>query len=201
MNGIIAYCENENCGAAFLVPNLIGGAGQAQIEFQNTRVGPCPNCGSQGLVPDGIYKYFDHAISFVKGPRASLEKLLALKGLLENYVNNPTTKEEVVKEVEKISPEYAETIQKTPETFDYSKWINTILAILTAAILVQQTYFKGNDDQIKDKIIEQLLKQNEKLIDQKTITPVNAIKKKVGRNEPCPCGSQLKYKKCCLNKN
>ena len=23
-------------------------------------------------------------------------------------------------------------------------------------------------------------------------------KKKVGRNEPCPCGSGLKYKKCCL---
>ena len=23
---------------------------------------------------------------------------------------------------------------------------------------------------------------------------------KVGRNEPCPCGSRLKYKKCCMNK-
>ncbi len=23
---------------------------------------------------------------------------------------------------------------------------------------------------------------------------------KVGRNEPCPCGSGLKYKKCCLSK-
>ena len=24
--------------------------------------------------------------------------------------------------------------------------------------------------------------------------------KKVGRNDPCPCGSGKKYKKCCLNK-
>jgi hypothetical protein len=23
---------------------------------------------------------------------------------------------------------------------------------------------------------------------------------KTGRNEPCPCGSGRKYKKCCLNK-
>lgn len=23
---------------------------------------------------------------------------------------------------------------------------------------------------------------------------------KVGRNDPCPCGSQKKYKNCCLNK-
>jgi uncharacterized protein YchJ len=25
-------------------------------------------------------------------------------------------------------------------------------------------------------------------------------KNKVGRNDPCPCGSGKKYKKCCLNK-
>jgi hypothetical protein len=24
---------------------------------------------------------------------------------------------------------------------------------------------------------------------------------KVGRNEPCPCGSGKKYKRCCLEKN
>ena len=26
------------------------------------------------------------------------------------------------------------------------------------------------------------------------------IEKKIGRNEKCPCGSNKKYKKCCLNK-
>jgi len=25
-------------------------------------------------------------------------------------------------------------------------------------------------------------------------------KQDIGRNEPCPCGSGLKYKKCCMNK-
>jgi uncharacterized protein YecA (UPF0149 family) len=24
--------------------------------------------------------------------------------------------------------------------------------------------------------------------------------RKIGRNEPCPCGSGKKYKKCCMNK-
>jgi len=32
----------------------------------------------------------------------------------------------------------------------------------------------------------------------KTKTVVNEVK--VGRNDPCPCGSGKKYKKCCLNK-
>jgi uncharacterized protein YecA (UPF0149 family) len=31
-------------------------------------------------------------------------------------------------------------------------------------------------------------------------TPLIKTQPKVGRNEPCPCGSGKKYKKCCLNK-
>ena len=29
---------------------------------------------------------------------------------------------------------------------------------------------------------------------------IKGKKKKIGRNDPCPCGSGKKYKKCCLNK-
>lgn len=28
---------------------------------------------------------------------------------------------------------------------------------------------------------------------------VKREKSKIGRNDPCPCGSGRKYKKCCLN--
>lgn len=31
--------------------------------------------------------------------------------------------------------------------------------------------------------------------------PVNSLTYNVGRNDPCPCGSGRKYKKCCLNKS
>ncbi len=30
--------------------------------------------------------------------------------------------------------------------------------------------------------------------------PEQAVSEKIGRNEPCPCGSGKKYKKCCMNK-
>jgi len=33
------------------------------------------------------------------------------------------------------------------------------------------------------------------------VVPFKRSAPKVGRNEPCPCGSGKKYKKCCLNKN
>ncbi len=31
-------------------------------------------------------------------------------------------------------------------------------------------------------------------------TPVQRARRKVGRNETCPCGSGIKFKKCCLFK-
>ena len=36
--------------------------------------------------------------------------------------------------------------------------------------------------------------------DYKPIEHQQAVSTKIGRNEPCPCGSGKKYKKCCLNK-
>ena len=32
------------------------------------------------------------------------------------------------------------------------------------------------------------------------IDPTSATKTSTGRNDPCPCGSGKKYKKCCMNK-
>jgi uncharacterized protein YecA (UPF0149 family) len=33
-----------------------------------------------------------------------------------------------------------------------------------------------------------------------TKTPEVSGRKKVGRNDPCPCGSGKKYKKCCIDR-
>jgi len=38
------------------------------------------------------------------------------------------------------------------------------------------------------------------IINQKYNSKGNFIMTKIGRNSPCPCGSGLKYKNCCLNK-
>lgn len=41
-------------------------------------------------------------------------------------------------------------------------------------------------------------KKNSTLGLQSTIHPIQESEKKAGRNDPCPCGSRMKYKKCCL---
>jgi hypothetical protein len=34
----------------------------------------------------------------------------------------------------------------------------------------------------------------------RVVAPIHNVQPKTGRNDPCPCGSGKKYKKCCLNK-
>jgi hypothetical protein len=41
---------------------------------------------------------------------------------------------------------------------------------------------------------------NSQRIDETTVKALPAQSGKVGRNEPCPCGSGKKFKKCCLQK-
>lgn len=193
---MIAYCENPNCKTIFSNSSIFGGSGALNIKISDVKIGPCPNCGSMGIVPDGVYNYINNSISFIRSTKESIENLLEVKKLLINYKDNPKPKEEVISEVNKISPEYAKTIEKETD-IDYHKWISTIIAILTVAILIHQSYFKGNDKEISDKIIEQLLNQNKTLIENSIIKTQNSNIKQ-NRNDKCHCNSGLKFKKCCL---
>jgi uncharacterized protein YecA (UPF0149 family) len=60
-----------------------------------------------------------------------------------------------------------------------------------------------------DKIIERIAERMGNTLSKKHFGITMGIKPgapwkrkapKVGRNEPCPCGSGKKFKKCCLNK-
>ena len=56
------------------------------------------------------------------------------------------------------------------------------------------------EDLMKDidfKIIDSILKAQIAIQPKEVIKQVLSLKKKVGRNEPCPCGSGKKYKNCC----
>jgi preprotein translocase subunit SecA len=58
---------------------------------------------------------------------------------------------------------------------------------------VKYLYQVENPDKIQRKRVAEPLATN---ADEITKTIVNK-EKKVGRNDPCPCGSGKKYKKCC----
>ncbi|UCE83011.1 MAG: SEC-C domain-containing protein [Deltaproteobacteria bacterium] len=64
----------------------------------------------------------------------------------------------------------------------------------------------GNPEEIAQKVglpPEQLVALSDSFVQQHSQTSLlgEAAERKIGRNEPCPCGSGKKYKKCCLRKH
>jgi len=207
MNGMIAICENPLCGAIFEFNSLIGGPGSANIRMINSKVGPCPNCGKMGVVPDGEYEYKNFLYSFVNGPKESIEVLTKIKLILENYRSNIplASKQDIISEIEKLSPRIAEVAKNAPVTSKLHQWLSLIIATLSLLITIQQTYLKPKenipDNKISEMFIQHLLDENKDLIRENKGNAVlrvdSKLSRKIGRNDPCPCKSGLKYKKCC----
>lgn len=123
---------------------------------------------------------------------------------------------------EKISGTYAELAEKFDmdlvtfagfldgintslvEAFDLDSLIEE--SPLNLAIDMEKLYYNMHDAKAEwlftlpqwDAILtEQKRKEIKKAYNQSKIIVKD---KKIGRNEPCPCGSGKKYKQCCLNK-
>lgn len=63
-------------------------------------------------------------------------------------------------------------------------------------VLEQRINFKEEQRQKEDKYLERK-KRLYAGLEQRISNPNQAMSEKVGRNNPCPCGSGKKYKKCC----
>lgn len=57
----------------------------------------------------------------------------------------------------------------------------------------------GKDIALSDEEFDDLLAENSESEAEYTREPFKQINRTVGRNDPCPCGSGKKFKKCCLH--
>jgi hypothetical protein len=62
---IPVFCDNPACGTVWATTSLIGGSGAADITMTGNKVGPCPNCGGMGSVPDGVYNLVNDTLQVV----------------------------------------------------------------------------------------------------------------------------------------
>lgn len=99
------------------------------------------------------------------------------------------------------------------ENFDLNTYIDEAYAnllVTSKESLIFAALYYDKEEKISKIIIKQLFKEDEynrekceKLaikIRENRIKKELIQKKKIGRNEMCPCGSGKKYKKCCLDK-
>ncbi len=90
---------------------------------------------------------------------------------------------------------------KEPFVPRMAELLRAFLAHLEETTLVPQLYeMRRALDEIGDRF-EMAVKgvpDVERRLDSGTTTPIRRPSEKVGRNDPCPCGSGKKYKQCCL---
>jgi len=102
----------------------------------------------------------------------------------------------VAAEIQEEAPSFAPLLALFPS--NKSEWY----AFLAVLLAVLQIYYAANPPSpaspqpiSPNQVAAQVIAQDQQARS-RTVAP-SPPKKKVGRNEKCPCGSGKKYKKCC----
>lgn len=187
MPDLMMQCKR--CGLLFA--SGIGMEGNATVYLQGN-ISECPYCGAMEQVPDGTFRNtvedIAKALSFSPNPIQTVKQVLSE---LENAKKNNDVSS--LKDSASLSS-FKQWIPNTPEKLAaYIAIFYTIYLLLSQQPAVNIKYNQNFINQYNNVIIENPVQKDK--AQAKRVEP----KKKIGRNEPCICGSGKKYKKCCLN--
>jgi hypothetical protein len=129
MTMVPAICDR--CGGIFGFKGFIGGSNVKNITMVGNKVGPCPNCGGMGSIPDGVYDIQDDTLKVIEASGTSPDTLQSLIDLLEALGRGEASNSQVINRVEQEAPALAPTVRKALEKSDPSKWITLLIAIIT----------------------------------------------------------------------
>jgi hypothetical protein len=185
-----AICDY--CGEIF--PSGIVVENSLNITFNNISVGPCPSCGQRGHVSDGVFNFIGNTIELLSGPERTIIELENLAKILKNAKINKSTYEEISNEIERKIPELSSFKDILPKTR------NELYAFIAIILTIISIYLSQSNERNKievNNIINNIYKYSEEKDNIKKDNEKEIKSKKIGRNEPCICGSGKKYKKCC----
>jgi SEC-C motif-containing protein len=193
------------CGTIFPSPfNILA----ENVGLFNIGVGPCPKCGGEGSVPDGIYSFIDNTILLLSDRTRTKSELQKLADILTDARKKQATTQELSEKIQKELPELSSLKDILPKT--RTELYAFIAIILTIITILVTSWSRDHEPKIEINQVVNVLYENQDSVKQPSDSLKNDIKieneaktkkqGKIGRNQPCPCGSGKKYKKCCLNK-
>jgi hypothetical protein len=195
-----AICDS--CGRLW-VPNAISIENSTGISLKDIAVSPCPYCGQTGHIPDGIYDATAEGIRIVATSSKSASSLATLQRLLAEARAANSSAEATAEAIESQAPEFrllAELVRRL-KGVPIATWLALILAAVTIVQAEVADKRQGNIEAKVDQIYQQVINQavttpTASPAPVPRVSPGAAQAPKVGRNDPCPCGSGLKYKRC-----
>jgi SEC-C motif len=191
-----AFCGS--CGlvfpSGFVIENSTG------ISPNNVQ-SQCPRCGGMARVPDGMYNVLGQVIEFLAGPTSSLDQLRRLQASLETARNKQEDRDEIRKAILETAPELTGLASALPANrVELYAFITVVLALLTLLVSTYTALKPSGPTQAEiDAMVNKAIEKATYTAPPKAaIATPHSKRPKVGRNQPCPCGSGKKYKKCCL---
>jgi len=158
-----------------------------------------------GHIPDGVYNFIGNCIELLSGPSRTVSELERLAGILRNIKKQETSIKQATQRISEEAPELNSLAQLFPKTRSELYAFVSIILTVIAIIISQLKSFPAQNIEI-NQVINNIYQQQiipetrpiPKVVPKQKI-PLQKVKK-TGRNETCPCGSGIKYKKCCIDK-
>jgi len=152
-----------------------------------------------GHIPDGVFNFIDNTIEILSAPKRTLNELSHLTNILREAKEKHRSPDEVAEKIREDLPELSSVADLLPKTrSELYAFLTLIVAVI--GLLTQGSHGSNNTSTITvNQTINQAFLETDKVAKPKgsVKAPAKRISPKIGRNEPCPCGSGKKYKKCC----
>ena len=150
-----------------------------------------------------IQKYFDRELELGKELLRDIERQVVLQTVDELWIEHLHEMDFLKEGIGlKAYGQKDPLIEYKKESYVlFEKLLMNISETITKRLFIFQSISKNEIDllekaQIKHSKASAFSRKEE----EKPVVIQRKISKKIGRNDPCPCGSGLKYKKCCGNK-
>lgn len=184
----------DSCGEFFTVPSPFGDV--AGATFIGNTAGPCPQCGGMGHVPDGVYNLVGSTIELLRATPRSANELHRIAARLAALRAEGADLGSIRRVMEEELPEVRTLGDLAPRTRQDWYMLGTILLALLALLARTGDRTTINVQQVINHIA--ITQDAPAEVGRQIGEPAEPASPqgKVGRNEPCPCGSGRKYKKC-----
>jgi uncharacterized protein YecA (UPF0149 family) len=146
-----------------------------------------------GHIPDGVFTFLGNTIELLTGPGRTKYEWSSLAALLTESCGKSSSPDEIVEKISEKVPELAGLSDLLPRTRDE---LYSFLALVVAVISLLLQESRDEDDATTvtiEQTINHILNETHSVAESLGAK----LKPKVGRNEPCPCGSGKRFKRCC----
>lgn len=160
-------------------------------------VPPCPRCGEAGYLPDDVESFVLQTIEHLSAPERSISEIERLSAILVAALQKEASFAYVGDTIKESIPPLSPVADLLPSP-PAERYAFISLALKAIVLFISEL---GQSDEPTVEVHQVLNAVYEEEADSPSpvaATPLTEEGTKVGRNDPCPCGSGKKYKKCCL---